>query len=216
MASTPKPPPPPPPPPQLYHERQAFGRQLCAVHALNNALQAPKFTAADFAAVARTLNDGDGVGGATARAEATRFLGNYDVNVLQAAALQAGVDLSYFDARRAAAAAGDGDDALEALLRRQKQEERGTAAEPQRRPPPLILNQRESSWWGRLRGARHWLALVPVFEEDLCWYNVDSKLTTPERLGAPREAAAFLRARLADGATLLVARWGGAIESETK
>ena len=182
----------------LYHERQAFGRQLCAVHALNALARAPTCSSADFFAVARKLAGGG--------AQASRLLGNFDANVLMAAAQEhAGLELSYFDARRV-----EKGEALEELFLSAEETSGGGGATT---TAGLVLNVPISGWWGRLRGARHWLALVPVAaaaaEDAVVWYNCDSMLAAPERLGEAREAAAWLRARMGaapGGATLLVAR----------
>lgn len=198
----------------IYHERQAFGRQLCACHALNNLLQARLVTPADFFGVARSL------GGA---AQSSFFWGNFDVNVLQQAALEAGIDLSYFDVRKAAEQGGP----LDALLREGVDrdggggiDENGNGNENGGGSAPLaaaalvglLLNVPSRSLWGRLRGSRHWLALVPV---DKGWTNLDSMLAQPQRLGGVEEAAAFLRKTClcgeegggeTGGGTLLVAR----------
>lgn len=187
----------------LYHERQAFGRQLCACHALNNLLQARRFTQADFFRVARAL------GGA---AQSTFLLGNFDVNALQQAALEAGLDLSYFDVRKAA----ERDGPLDALLRQEGGSDNEGEGDNGGSAPPavagLLLNVPSRSLWGSLRGSRHWLALVPVDKE---WTNLDSMLAQPQRLGGAEETAAFLRTCLCEeggggrgggGGTLLVAR----------
>jgi hypothetical protein len=182
---------------QLYHERQAFGRQLCAAHSLNNLTQSRAFSAGAVDAVARALASGG--------AQRTPFFGNHDVNVLQAAASQiAQIELSYFDARRA-----QSDGELEALVAARGGGGGGDGGGSA--VVGLVLNVAVPGWWGRLRGARHWLALLPVEEEDeglVAWYNLDSMLASPERIGGAEETAAFLRRALDEGATLLVARRG--------
>jgi hypothetical protein len=183
--------------PPLYHERQAFGRQLCACHALNNLLRAPQFSAADLFRVAASLGGG-GV------AQTTRFFGNFDVNAVQVAAGEVGVELDYFDAREA------GGPALDALLLREGEgggESGGGDRTSENAIVGLLLNVPSRGWWAHLRGSRHWLAIVPVGE---VWYNLDSKLAAPAPFADAGAAAAFLRASLVvaegGGGTLLVAR----------
>jgi hypothetical protein len=182
---------------KLYHERQALTRQLCAAHSLNNLTQTRAFSPGAVDAVARALVSGG--------AQRTPFFGNHDVNVLQAAASQiAQIELSYFDARRI-----QSDGELEALVAVSggggDRDGGGGGASA---VVGLVLNVAVPGWWGRLRGARHWLALLPVEEAEglVAWYNLDSMLASPQRIGGADATAAFLRERIAEGATLLVAR----------
>lgn len=67
----------------MYHERQS--RQLCLQHTLNNILQKPEFSQKDLNRIAGELSPGHSFLSVLGSQHFTRWIGNYDVSVLEVA-----------------------------------------------------------------------------------------------------------------------------------
>lgn len=159
----------------IYHEKQV--RELCALHALNNVLQCGEFSEQQLDAICRRLAPG-------AWLNPHRSLlgtGNFDVNVLMTALQGRGRDARWFDRRRPVS-----DLVLENI-------------------EGLILNLFTEYKLGPFTlpySRRHWVALRRLrtaglpSSEPAAYYNLDSKLQVPERIGTEKELVAFLTDKL--------------------
>ncbi|XP_057898256.1 josephin-2 [Melospiza georgiana] len=150
-----------------YHERQR--RQLCALHALNNLLQRPWLSQAQADRICQRLAP-------NSRPNPHRSLlglGNYDVNVVMAALGMLGLAAVWWDKRRPLERLAV-PRVLGFLLNVPSRVSLGALALPLRRP--------------------HWLCVRPF---GAAFYNLDSKLATPTRIGAEPQLREFLRSALA-------------------
>jgi hypothetical protein len=92
----------------MYHERQRVLK--CGVHAVNNLLGEPAFSAADFETFSQLVSP---------ESLWTRLgVGNYDVNVLEMALKQRGLVVTWFDNRRSFCEAKLDDDCVGLVLNR--------------------------------------------------------------------------------------------------
>ncbi|KAI9002943.1 Machado-joseph disease protein MJD [Hyaloraphidium curvatum] len=198
---------------EIYHERQSL--QLCCQHALNNLLQKKTFTKADLDRISVKLHSAsmamarDGGGG---RPSAKRFFrqlfsfnqhrsvlgtGYYDVNVLEAALLNQGLDLEWFDMRRSVFEIDlEDDEDLEAS----SDSDSDSGAKLGRRLIGMIIHTPEDHWQS--------VRWFPVRDEETGqlvkeWWNLDSKLDFPTILGRAGRVKAWLDKR-ADVQILLV------------
>ena len=55
------------------------------------------------------------------------------------------------------------------------------------------INVRAGGVWGALLGGRHWLALRRLQQEGGGWWNLDSGLPRPQRIGGDDALLEFLR-----------------------
>ena len=79
--------------PPLYLKRQQ--RMLCLKHTLNNLLQRPAFSPANLDAIARGIAAAEGGGWTRSFVHRWPVLGNYDDDVLRAAAGACGIELTW-------------------------------------------------------------------------------------------------------------------------
>nr|CAG4646689.1 EOG090X0HOM [Macrothrix elegans] len=139
--------------PKIYHEKQS--KQLCALHTLNNLFQKNVFTKSQLDDLCLELTPN-----AWINPHRSLFgLGNYDVNVVMAALQQQQCDLVWWDKRRKIT----GNEINSAF--------------------GLILNLPSPSRVGAVFlpfKTKHWLAIK---EFDSVYYNLDSKLATPQPIG---------------------------------
>jgi josephin len=153
------------------HERQHLLH--CALHATNSLLQGrgAAFTAADFNGIAAGLHAREAALGSAGWLNAHRSLlaplGDWSVEVVAAALASRGLELQHFSP------------ALPAHAPR--------AA----RAAGLLLNRSSRGLWAAALGARHWVALARVGG---VWWDADSRLAAPRRLGALGDALALLAA----------------------
>ncbi|XP_062058821.1 josephin-1 [Lepus europaeus] len=159
---------PPAAPAQIYHEKQR--RELCALHALNNVFQdGQAFTRETLQDIFQRLSPNTMV---TPHKKSMLGNGNYDVNVIMAALQTKGYEAVWWDKRR--------DVSVIAL---------GNVV-------GFILNLPSSLCWGPLKlplKRQHW---VCVREVGGAYYNLDSKLKTPEWIGGESELRTFLKHHL--------------------
>jgi josephin len=156
----------------MYHEKQSLSR--CAVHAMNNLLQEPRFTAGDFDFICNSLSPSTGVFSVNPH-KSMWGTGNYDINVITAAAASAGYEVTWHDRRKSCSTLP-----LDSLL-------------------GVLLNVPTPSFWGGLTKSRHWFSLRKI---DGKWYNLDSTLKGPQGV---EDVAGFLDAHLAkDSSTQLL------------
>ncbi|XP_059537517.1 josephin-1 isoform X1 [Myotis daubentonii] len=185
-------------PPRIYHEKQR--RELCALHALNNVFQdsgafsretlqeifqstrpdspriepANRVYALDQESNPRlfrpTLLSPNTM--VTPHKKSMLGNGNYDVNVIMAALQTKGYEAVWWDKRRDVSAI-----ALTHVL-------------------GFIMNLPSSLSWGPLKlplKRQHWIC---VREVGGAYYNLDSKLKTPEWIGGESELRKFLKHHL--------------------
>nr|CAG4644431.1 EOG090X0HOM [Lepidurus arcticus] len=153
--------------PPIHHEKQRL--QLCACHALNCLFQDPNaFNQASLDELSYQLAQ-------TSFLNPHRSLlglGNYDVNVLMLAVQQKGCEMSWFDKRRSPK-----DIDL-------------------RKVTGFILNVPCKPFLGLVTlpwERNHWLAVKYV---QGFYYNLDSKLNGPEKIGGLQELCAFYSEKL--------------------
>uniref|UniRef100_A0A8C4QFN9 Josephin-2 n=1 Tax=Eptatretus burgeri TaxID=7764 RepID=A0A8C4QFN9_EPTBU len=152
------------PPVDVYHEKQR--RELCALHALNNVLQdANAFTKEVLDEICQRLSP-DSVLNPHRSLLGT---GNYDVNVIMAALQTKGCEAVWWDKRRDVDGIAFGN-----VL-------------------GLILNIPSGMRWGPLQlplKRKHWISVRQI---NGCYYNLDSKLKAPQRIGSEDELRRFLK-----------------------
>jgi josephin len=138
---------------ELYHERQKLA--LCAVHAVNNLLQRPRFSKADFDHVCEELSDNRW----TNPHRSILPIGNFDVNVVSLLLQQEFLTVTWHDQRTDF-----------------KLEEKANLL-------GILWNVPSTSLWGRMTRGRHWIALS-FQDERKEWMNLDSGLSVPVLVGS--------------------------------
>ncbi|XP_068610597.1 josephin-1 [Brachionichthys hirsutus] len=155
-------------PAAIYHEKQR--RELCALHALNNVFQdGTAFSKDALQDIYQRLSPGTLV---TPHKKSMLGNGNYDVNVIMAALQTRGFEAVWWDKRRDV-----GSIALSNVT-------------------GFILNVPSNLSWGPLRlplKRQHWIG---VREVGGSYYNLDSKLRSPQLIGSQEELRKFLRQQL--------------------
>lgn len=155
-------------PPTIYHEKQR--RELCALHALNNVFQdGAAFSREALQEIYQRLSPSTLV---TPHKKSMLGNGNYDVNVIMAALQTRGFEAVWWDKRREV-----GSIELSNVT-------------------GFILNVPSNLRWGPFRlplKRQHWIG---VREVGGTYYNLDSKLRSPQRIGSPDELRKFLRQQL--------------------
>ncbi|XP_032939908.1 josephin-2 [Catharus ustulatus] len=150
----------------VYHERQRL--ELCALHALNNLLQQPWLSKAEADGICRRLSP-------HSRPNPHRSplgTGNYDVNVVMAALRTRGLAALWWDRRRPLERLAL-PQVLGLLLNVPSRVTLGTLALPLWRP--------------------HWLGVRQIGDK---FWNLDSKLVSPEVIGDESQLRQFLRSQL--------------------
>ncbi|KAK5905611.1 hypothetical protein CgunFtcFv8_001556 [Champsocephalus gunnari] len=160
--------PPPLTPLPIYHEKQR--RELCALHALNNVFQdGTAFSRDALQEIYQRLSPSTLV---TPHKKSMLGNGNYDVNVIMAALQTRGFEAVWWDKRRDV-----GSIELSNVT-------------------GFILNVPSNLRWGPLMlplKRQHWMG---VREVGGVYYNLDSKLRSPQPIGAPDHVRKFLRQQL--------------------
>ncbi|XP_005180964.1 josephin-like protein [Musca domestica] len=151
----------------VYHERQT--RQLCALHTLNNLFQSRQaFTKEQLDQICTQLNPNVFLN----PHRSMLGLGNYDVNVIMAALQLNNCEACWFDKRKDPSCID-----LNAIV-------------------GFILNVPSDYKFGFITlplRKRHWIAVRQI---DGKFYNLDSKLHTPECIGNEQQLFAFLKQQL--------------------
>eukprot|EP00727_Mastigamoeba_balamuthi_P008191 m51a1_g3994 hypothetical protein (199) ;mRNA; r:503537-504418 len=156
----------------MYHERQKL--MLCALHAVNNLLQRQQFTKDDFDMIAANLTLAHRTRTPQLLAKMSThqiaFLGQYDVNVIEAALDTIDCDVRWHDRRTDVAE-------LTAML-------------SGRRIVGAIANVKHGLF------GKHWVALRRARPQSYpcVWYLHDSRLASPVLVGDNAEAAAVVGA----------------------
>lgn len=155
-------------PPSIYHEKQR--RELCALHALNNVFQdGTAFTREALQEIYQRLSPSTLM---TPHKKSMLGNGNYDVNVIMAALQTRGFEAVWWDKRRD-------------VSRIELTNVTG-----------FILNVPSNLRWGPFRlplKRQHWIGVREVAGT---YYNLDSKLRSPQSIGCPEELRKFLRQQL--------------------
>ncbi|XP_061416865.1 josephin-1 isoform X2 [Lethenteron reissneri] len=148
----------------LYHERQR--RELCALHALNNVFQdGGAFTKEQLDEICQRLSPDSMLN----PHKSMLGTGNYDVNVIMAALQTKACEAVWWDKRRDVDSIAFGN------------------------VVGLILNIPSSMRWGPLQlplKRKHWIGVRQVAG---VYYNLDSKLKAPQRIGCEDELRRFLK-----------------------
>ncbi|KAJ1530687.1 hypothetical protein ONE63_005553 [Megalurothrips usitatus] len=151
----------------IYHEKQV--RELCALHALNNLFQQQgAFTKEEFDEICGSLSPNTWIN----PHKSIMGLGNYDINVIMTALQRKGYEAVWFDKRK----------------------------------DPKCLNLPEIRGFilnipgdykvmlvQLLLRRRHWIAIREI---DGSYYNLDSKLDSPELIGKGEDLIAYLKNQL--------------------
>lgn len=197
----------------LYHERQSW--QLCLLHTLNNLLQHPRFSKPDLDRISKKLHS-DSLAITTQASpgilsstlswlqymttpnphRAVWGTGNYDVNVLECALREAGCEMEWFDKRRSLqtlffvgeiGAIEDGDGVVGAPA----SDDGVRTDRPRKRELiGIILNDAPRNHWFCVRPVPAERADVGPSSRD--WWNLDSKLEHPERIGGDERLMGWL------------------------
>ncbi|XP_053324744.1 josephin-2 [Spea bombifrons] len=162
----------------VFHERQRL--ELCAVHALNNLLQKPEITQQRAEEICRGLSPNTMIN----PHRSLLGTGNYDVNVIMVALQTLDYAAVWWDKRKS----------LESLV---LSEIFG-----------FILNIPSPISLGFLSlpiTRKHWITVRQI---NGVYYNLDSKLKAPAKLGGPTELKQFLQDCISRGSceVLLVVR----------
>ncbi|XP_055918076.1 josephin-like protein [Eupeodes corollae] len=152
---------------EIYHERQRY--QLCALHALNNLFQSDIYTKAQLDEVCKNLSPKVWIN----PHRSVLGLGNYDVNVIMTALQERGCEAAWFDKRKDPSCIN-----LEEVV-------------------GFILNIPADYKFGYVTlpiKKRHWIAVRKVNNGQ--YYNLDSKLDSPNCIGDQDSLLSFLRLQL--------------------
>lgn len=158
---------------EVYHERQS--KELCALHALNNVFQSSDaFTQTDLDNICYTLSPDSSTWLNPHRS--WLGLGNYDVNVLTAALHTKDCDVVWFDKRKDPHIINTSN-VMGYILN--------------------VPNDFRLGWVMLPLKRKHWIALKELKQEG-GFFNLDSKLKSPELIGDREDFFAFLLAELSD------------------
>ncbi|XP_015792832.1 josephin-2 isoform X2 [Tetranychus urticae] len=161
----------------LYHEKQR--KKLCALHTLNNLLQSDAFKQADLDEICLRLSPGSRF---LNPHRALLGLGNYDVNVIMSALQDKGLEAIWFDQRKDPNCLNM-NHIFGFILNIDNFQKNQTLLS--------ILNI------GNLFASKkHWIAFRKIGDQ---YYNLDSKLDTPEAVGQETEMIQLLRDKLSSG-----------------
>lgn len=154
----------------MYHEKQRL--QLCALHVLNNLFQKEKaFTKADLDQICLRLSPDAFIN----PHRSLLGLGNYDINVIMAALQSRDLMTVWFDKRKDV-------DCLELTSIK-----------------GLIVNMPYQLSIGFLKfpfSQKHWFVIREI---DGTYFNLDSKLSVPEKIGDTGETLKYLKDILKTG-----------------
>ncbi|KAL1465659.1 hypothetical protein WDU94_005211 [Cyamophila willieti] len=154
----------------IYHEKQV--KELCALHALNNLFQNPKtFSKADLDEICFNLAPQSWVN----PHRSMLGLGNYDINVIMTALQNRGYETIWFD-RRKDPICIDQSKVIGYILNIPSQFKIGKYV-----PTPIKR--------------RHWLSIRNI---NGIYYNLDSKLDQPEKIGREDHLVDYLQDILSD------------------
>ncbi|KAL3269190.1 hypothetical protein HHI36_008273 [Cryptolaemus montrouzieri] len=156
-------------PSDIYHERQI--RELCALHALNNLFQCKNaFTKPELDLICNTLSPDNWIN----PHKSVLGIGNYDINVIMKALQSRGCEAVWFDKRK----------------------------DPNCLNLPNIIglifnipSDYKISFITIPLINRHWATIKQI---NGIFYNLDSKLETPQAIGTEEELMHFVRMELDD------------------
>ncbi|CAH1795451.1 unnamed protein product [Owenia fusiformis] len=146
----------------VYHEKQV--KELCALHTLNNLMQEKIFSKVQLDELCHKLSPENWIN----PHRSVLGFGNYDINVIMAALQTQGLETIWFDKRK---------DVNTLRL----DNIRG-----------FILNIPTEYKWGFITlpiHRKHWISICQINNK---YFNLDSKLDNPEKIGQAKELRAFL------------------------
>ncbi|XP_011503408.1 PREDICTED: josephin-2 [Ceratosolen solmsi marchali] len=150
----------------IYHERQI--KELCALHALNNLFQERGFSKQELDQICYNLSPDVWIN----PHKSLLGCGNYDINVIMTALQRRGCEAVWFDKRR------------------------DTNCLYLNNIEGFILNVPTEYKLGFVLlplKRRHWIALKRI---DGAFYNLDSKLDTPQLIGTDSDILAYLKEQM--------------------
>ena len=154
----------------IYHEKQS--RELCALHALNNLFQTENyFTKAELDSMCYSLSPDSWIN----PHKSSLGLGNYDINVITAALNSKNMDLVWFDKRKDPRIIKL-DSIVGCILN--------------------VPNDWKVGWISLPFNRKHWIAFKKI---NNVWYNLDSKIKTPEEIGEDEEFYKYIQNELESG-----------------
>lgn len=151
----------------IYHERQR--RQLCALHALNNLFQSDIFTKSQLDEVCKNLSPQVWIN----PHRSVLGLGDYDVNVIMTALQEKGCEAAWFDKRKDPSCINC-DEVVGFILNIPADYKFGYVTLPIKK--------------------RHWIAVRKI--DDGFYYNLDSKLESPQCIGDEKSLMSYLKGQL--------------------
>uniref|UniRef100_A0A1L8DTH4 Josephin-2 n=1 Tax=Nyssomyia neivai TaxID=330878 RepID=A0A1L8DTH4_9DIPT len=152
----------------IYHERQI--RELCALHALNNLFQAKgSFTKSQLDEICKRLSPNEWIN----PHRSVLGIGNYDINVIITALEAKGCDTVWFDKRKDPSCIKS-HDILGFILNVPTEYKLGFVTLPLKR--------------------RHWISVRKISGKN--WWNLDSKLSSPQLIGDDSKLLDYLRDQL--------------------
>lgn len=151
----------------IYHERQR--RQLCALHALNNLFQSDIYTKAQLDEVCKNLSPQVWIN----PHRSVLGLGDYDVNVIMTALQEKGCEAAWFDKRKDPSCINF-DEVVGFILNIPADYKFGYVTLPIKK--------------------RHWIAVRKI--DDGQYYNLDSKLESPQCIGDEESLLTYLKGQL--------------------
>eukprot|EP01104_Vermistella_antarctica_P008150 TRINITY_DN2036_c0_g4_i2.p1 TRINITY_DN2036_c0_g4~~TRINITY_DN2036_c0_g4_i2.p1 ORF type:complete len:270 (+),score=58.38 TRINITY_DN2036_c0_g4_i2:727-1536(+) len=146
----------------LYHEQQQL--QRCAIHTVNNLLQAGVFSSSDFDDISNSLTPSQYFNMVNPH-RSSFGTGNYDVNVIMRALDEQQLSIRWFDRRKEV-----NDIDFDGVV-------------------GLIVNY---TYWvilGMMWESKHWFCVRRIGSR---WYNLDSNLSKPYRFSSRTELAQYL------------------------
>ncbi|CAH2086862.1 unnamed protein product [Euphydryas editha] len=153
--------------PQIYHEKQV--KELCALHALNNLFQTRNtFSKSELDTICSRLSPNVWIN----PHRSMLGLGNYDINVIMAALQKKGCEAVWFDKRKDPGCL-DLSNICGFILNVPSDYKLGFVMLPLRR--------------------RHWITIRQIQGN---FYNLDSKLDSPQLIGRSSDLIAYLKEQL--------------------
>ncbi|CAE8604216.1 unnamed protein product [Polarella glacialis] len=175
----------------IFHERGAFLRLQCGLHALNNLFGEEWVDAQAMESLANALPQQELGGDDRLRSIFGAWLGDWDLQVIVAALESRGASIVH----HVMASSGEkGYNRMEdrGCLLALKEVEREVRLKSSRQTLlGVIVNSPSQSFWGRAVGGRHWYTVAPRWSSEEAaggesrWWNLDSKLEEPKSIEAP-------------------------------
>jgi len=160
----------------IYHERQRL--QMCAIHAVNNLFQGTQIVnKEEMNEVCKELSPTSWLNPHMS----ALGVGNYDINAIMAVLSKRGYDIIWFDKRRSPDDINV-DNVYGILIN-------------------TVTKLKAFGYKVSLTMFRHWYSIRKI---DNLYYNLDSKLKQPEKIGDSAELKLYLKSKLCESKTELL------------